>query len=64
MGEARWREIVAASRASVLSRMSNDACDAYLLSESSLFVFERRMLMITCGQTRLVDAVEALLDFL
>jgi S-adenosylmethionine decarboxylase len=61
LGEQRWREIVAAARANVLSRLTTDHCDAYLLSESSLFVFERKMLMITCGQTCLVDAVAELL---
>ena len=31
--------------------------DAYLLSESSLFVWEDRVLMITCGRTTPLDAV-------
>ena len=61
-GQAYWREIVAASRAEVLSVTSNQYCDAYLLSESSLFVYDDRMIMITCGQTRLVLAVERLLQ--
>jgi len=61
LGEARWREIVEACGATVLSRMRTERCDAYLLSESSLFVFEHKVLMITCGRTRLVDAVTELL---
>ena len=61
LGRQRWREIVAAAQASVLSCLETEHCDAYLLSESSLFVFERKMLMITCGETRLVDAVAELL---
>jgi S-adenosylmethionine decarboxylase len=62
LGERRWREIVEAAQATVLSRLRTEHCDAYLLSESSLFVFERKMLMITCGRTRLVDAVAELLE--
>ncbi len=62
LGHGRWREIVEAARANVLSCMTTEHCDAYLLSESSLFVFERKMLMITCGQTCLVDAVAELLQ--
>jgi len=62
LGEQRWHEIVEAAQATVLSRLRTESCDAYLLSESSLFVFERKMLMITCGRTRLVDAVAALLQ--
>ena len=61
LGDARWREIVEACGAAVLSRMRTERCDAYLLSESSLFVFEHRVLMITCGRTRLVDAVAEML---
>ena len=57
LGQGRWREIVEASGAHVLSCMRTERCDAYLLSESSLFVFERKMVMITCGRTRLADAV-------
>ena len=59
LGEQRWREIVTASGAHVLSRMRGAHCDAYLLSESSLFVFAHKVVMITCGRTRLVDAVAA-----
>jgi S-adenosylmethionine decarboxylase len=61
MGDARWARIVAAAAAEVLSKISSARCDAYLLSESSLFVFDRKMIMITCGQTRLHEAV---VDFL
>ena len=61
LGAERWREIVEAAQANVLSCLSTEHCDAYLLSESSLFVFERKMLMITCGLTRLVEAVRELL---
>jgi S-adenosylmethionine decarboxylase len=53
-------EIVAASRATILSKRSNAHFDAYLLAESSLFVYDTYLTMITCGRTRLVDGVEAL----
>lgn len=51
-----WEDIVAASQAEIISSLSNDFYDAYLLSESSLFVAQDRCIMITCGQTRLIDA--------
>jgi S-adenosylmethionine decarboxylase len=59
----RWYGVVEAAGAAVLSEISSAECDAYLLSESSLFVFDDHITMITCGQTRLVEAVVALLDF-
>lgn len=62
LGGDVWRRVVESSGARVLSRIQGSACEAYLLSESSLFVFDHKMIMITCGQTRLVAAVETLLD--
>ena len=60
--DARWDGVVKASRAEILSRITTDHLAAYLLSESSLFVWEDRVLMITCGRTTLVKAIPAILD--
>jgi S-adenosylmethionine decarboxylase len=57
MGEEYWSAVAVRAGARVLSRLSNGHCDAYLLSESSLFVYDHKMIMITCGQTRLPEAV-------
>ncbi len=62
LGRAFWDDIVAASRATVLSRISSEELDAYLLSESSLFVNQRWAVMITCGRTTLIDGLLRLLD--
>lgn len=59
--ETFWQGIVAASQAKILSKISNDQVDAYLLSESSLFVYDHYLIMITCGTTRLISAVEELM---
>jgi S-adenosylmethionine decarboxylase len=61
-GDAFWSKIVEISQAQILSKVSSGACDAYLLSESSLFVTDDRMTMITCGRTMLVNAALALLE--
>lgn len=58
MGREFWQSIVHASAAEIISTISSNACDAYLLSESSLFVWNDRFTMITCGQTRLIDAAD------
>lgn len=60
-GEDAWRRVVEAAGANVLSTLRNEHCDAYLLSESSLFVYDDWFVMITCGQTTLVDAFEEVL---
>lgn len=59
-----WRRICRAAGAEILSRISNEACIAYLLSESSLFVFAHKLVMITCGRTTLPDALLELLAFI
>jgi len=55
---AVWKTIVAKANATVLSKVSDKTCDAYLLSESSLFVYSDRLVMITCGETSLISAIE------
>jgi len=61
-GPAFWDEVVAHARATVLSRLPGEDCDALLLSESSLFLHDDRMVMITCGRTTLIDAALFLID--
>jgi S-adenosylmethionine decarboxylase len=56
-GSAKWERVVNASGAEIISRMSTPHVDAYLLSESSLFVWSDRILLITCGQTTLIESV-------
>ncbi len=51
-----WSQVVESSQAQILSEIQTDDCVAYLLSESSLFVFKTHFTMITCGQTTLAKA--------
>ena len=60
----RWVRVVEASGAAIISRMRNDVVDAYLLSESSMFLWADRILMITCGRTSLARSVPEILQFL
>lgn len=62
LGRSLWLQVVSASRATVLSRIAGDELDAYLLSESSLFVNRRWAVMITCGRTTLIDGLLTLLE--
>ena len=59
----KWEGVVKLANAAILSSISNQRCDAYLLSESSLFVYDHRVVMITCGTTTLIDAIEEILTF-
>ncbi|MEL4271725.1 adenosylmethionine decarboxylase [Shewanella xiamenensis] len=51
-----WSTLVACANAEILSTIRNPACDAYLLSESSLFVWDDKILLLTCGNSTLVEA--------
>jgi S-adenosylmethionine decarboxylase len=64
LGRPFWEEVVAATKAQVISHVGNRHLDAYLLSESSLFVYADSAVMITCGRTRLIDGVARILDAL
>jgi S-adenosylmethionine decarboxylase len=64
LGRPFWESMVHAANAEILSSISNDLCDAYLLSESSLFVWDDRFLMLTCGTTTLVNAAELFIQTL
>jgi S-adenosylmethionine decarboxylase len=51
-----WEQLVAQSGAEILSSIKNLTVSAYLLSESSLFIWQNKLLLITCGNTKLVNA--------
>ena len=61
---SRWEQVVAQANATILSTISNEHFDAYLLSESSLFVYDDRVVMITCGTTTLAKAITAMMAFI
>jgi S-adenosylmethionine decarboxylase len=62
--ESRHLELVNAAKTQILSKIENSHVKAYLLSESSLFVWRNRMTMITCGNTTLVNAAEKAFEWL
>jgi S-adenosylmethionine decarboxylase len=57
-----WDALVNSCGAKILSSMTNTNCKALLLSESSLFIWHHKLLIITCGTSQLVKAIEFFLD--
>ncbi|WP_426370396.1 adenosylmethionine decarboxylase [Pseudocolwellia sp. HL-MZ7] len=53
-----WYQLVDKANAKILSCIQNDVCKAFILSESSLFVWHNRFIILTCGVTHLVNAIE------
>ena len=57
-----WASFVSCCNAQVLSRAENEQCKAFLLSESSLFVWNDKLLILTCGITHLVRSIEYFIE--
>ncbi|KXZ45202.1 hypothetical protein GPECTOR_57g492 [Gonium pectorale] len=55
-------ELMTLARCCIVSSRSNDLMDAYVLSESSLFVYPTKWILKTCGTTRLLNSVPRLLE--
>jgi hypothetical protein len=51
------------AKCSILSKISSSYMDAYVLSESSLFIYKHRYIMKTCGTTTLLHCLDSLLRF-
>jgi S-adenosylmethionine decarboxylase len=62
--DGRWERVVRTSGAEILNGISTRRLDGYLLSESSLFVWDDRVLMITCNRTTPVMALPEMLSFI
>ncbi|BFZ60008.1 spermidine resistance protein [Saitoella coloradoensis] len=57
-----WEGMLDLVNCKVLSVIENDEVDAYLLSESSMFVFPHKLILKTCGTTTLLIGLPRLLS--
>ena len=55
-------DILSLAACEIVSVRNAPLFDAYVLSESSLFVFSDRLVLKTCGTTRLLDAVPRIVE--
>lgn len=56
-----WVSMLDMVNCKILSVLKSDTVDAYLLSESSLFVFHHKLILKTCGTTTLLLGLQRLL---
>lgn len=63
LSRAQIDDLCALARCSILTKTSNSHLDAYVLSESSLFVYKHKYVMKTCGTTTLLRCLNKLLAY-
>eukprot|EP00475_Leptophrys_vorax_P023820 TRINITY_DN3277_c0_g1_i1.p1 TRINITY_DN3277_c0_g1~~TRINITY_DN3277_c0_g1_i1.p1 ORF type:complete len:814 (+),score=207.67 TRINITY_DN3277_c0_g1_i1:306-2747(+) len=57
-----WDVILEEACCCIIGQLKNEHCDAYLLSESSLFVYPNKIMIKTCGTTGLLHIITKLLE--
>ena len=62
LGRKYWQAVVESAGAKILSAMNGAHIDAYLLSESSLFVSDDHVMMLTCGSSELLPAARRVFE--
>ena len=58
INQERWQEMLNYAKCKILTAKENEKCIAYILSESSLFVYDDRIILKTCGTTPLLNALD------
>ncbi|KAG9290756.1 hypothetical protein G9A89_011719 [Geosiphon pyriformis] len=57
-----WEDLLRLVKCKILTSIENCHVDAYLLSESSMFVYPHKLILKTCGTTTLLVALPRLLE--
>ena len=60
--EEIWKDMLDLVNCQVLSIVGSDDVDAYLLSESSMFVWPHKLILKTCGTTTLLSGLPRILE--
>lgn len=61
LSKAQLDEILNPAECTIVDSLSNDLVDSYVLSESSLFVYPYKVIIKTCGTTKLLLSIPAIL---
>ncbi|XP_028775445.1 S-adenosylmethionine decarboxylase proenzyme-like [Neltuma alba] len=61
LNRSQLESILEPACCTIVSQLSNDELDSYVLSESSLFVYPLKIILKTCGTTKLLLSIEPIL---
>lgn len=61
LSKSQLDEILKPAECTIVSSLSNDDVDSYVLSESSFFVYPYKVIIKTCGTTKLLLSIPAIL---
>jgi len=61
LSKSQLDEILAPAECTIVNSLSNEFVDSYVLSESSLFVYPYKIIMKTCGTTKLLLSIPVIL---
>ncbi|XP_042418960.1 S-adenosylmethionine decarboxylase proenzyme-like [Zingiber officinale] len=62
LSRAQLDSILDLARCTIVSQLANDDFDSYVLSESSLFVYPYKIILKTCGTTKLLLSIPRILE--
>jgi len=57
-----WQDMLDYAKCTIISHTQNEYFDAFVLSESSLFVYPHKVMVKTCGTTTLLSIIPKLLE--
>lgn len=62
LSKSQLDQVLNPAECTIVSSLSNDEVDSYVLSESSLFVYPYKLIIKTCGTTKLLLSIPAILE--
>ncbi|KAK9750474.1 hypothetical protein RND81_02G200000 [Saponaria officinalis] len=61
LSKAQLDEILGPAECTIVDSLANESVDSYVLSESSLFVYSYKIIIKTCGTTKLLHSIPPIL---